>query len=385
MHQDKLRVALVGASAATDRWGARAHAPAFLGLPETELVAVCTSRPETAQIAKDTYGARYAFSDYHEMLKLEDIDMVSVALRVDLHYDVTMAALQAGKHVYCEWPLALNAEQGWDMYNLARKNNLRHAVGLQARYAPDILYLRDLIKDGYIGRPLAVNVLHSHDRGYWRKWSNALFLEKKELGGNALSIFMGHALDTALFCTDQLESLSATSDVLVNKGLLSDTGETIDITAPDNAAMIGRLRNGAIITVQVTWTADPPQGWQMFAYGTDGVLVATSDGNYHFKGITIRGAKRPAVTSDGNRGVQREIPDILPTPSKYNWTPEIPSDSSAFNVGQFARTFTQCIREGKDIHPNFLDGIHLHNILDAIDKSSDTHQWVNITSSTPSN
>ena len=381
MQQNMIRVGLVGASAATDRWGARAHAPTFLGLPETELVAVCTSRPETAQIAKETYGARYTFSDYREMMQIDDIDLISVALRVDLHYDVTMAALQAGKHVYCEWPLTQGSEQGKKMYSMAQKAGLHHAVGLQARYAPAILFLRDLIADGYIGQPLSVNVARFHDRGMWQKWSHALFLEKKELGGSALMNTMAHTIDAALFCLgDDIETLSADVDVLIKEGVLADTGEKIEITSPDNVTMIGRLRRGGMITAQASWSADPQIGWQMFAYGTDGVLIATSDGNYHFKGITVRGAKRPAVTSDGNRGRMRSdaYPPVMDIPAHYNWTSEISPTNSAFNTAQFMRKFVKGIREGEGVPPSFLDGVVLHNLLETFEAASSTRRWVDV-------
>jgi predicted dehydrogenase len=380
--QDKIKVGLVGASAATDRWGARAHAPTYAALPEVELVAVCTSRPETAQIAKETYGARYAFSDYHAMMQLDDIDMVSVALRVDLHYDVTMAALKAGKHVFCEWPLALSSLQAKEMLNMAQKSKLHHIVGLQGRYAPAIMFLRDLISDGYIGQPLAVNVVRFHDRGMWQKWSHALFLEKIELGGSALTITMGHTIDAALFCLgDEIASLSADIDVLLKEGVLADTEERIEVTAPDNVTMIGRLKRGGMITAQASWSADPQIGWQMVVYGTDGVLIATSDGNYHFKGITVRGAKRPKTT-DGNRGLKltNDYPQVLDIPSHYNWTSEVSLTNSAFNTAQLFRRFVKSIREATDIQPSFLDGVRLHNLLETFESASAARRWVDVPS-----
>ena len=104
MAEDKIRVGLIGANAHSG-WSMRAHLPALRAMPDYELTAVCTSRPETAAESAAHYGARLAFHDYHMMVRHPDIDLVSVSVRVPLHHDMVMAALHAGKHVYCEWPL----------------------------------------------------------------------------------------------------------------------------------------------------------------------------------------------------------------------------------------------------------------------------------------
>ena len=104
MSKDKIRIGIIGANPGYG-WSMRAHLPALLLLPGYELTAVCTSRPETAEESKKAYGAKMAFHDYHEMVKHPDIDLVSVSVRVPRHHEMVMAALEAGKHVFCEWPL----------------------------------------------------------------------------------------------------------------------------------------------------------------------------------------------------------------------------------------------------------------------------------------
>src|SRR5713101_1949541 len=104
MAEEKIRIGIIGANAHYG-WSMRAHLPALLALPEYELTAVCTSRRETAEESAKHYGAKLAFHDYHEMVKHPGIDLVSVSVRVPLHRQMVMAALEAGKHVFCEWPL----------------------------------------------------------------------------------------------------------------------------------------------------------------------------------------------------------------------------------------------------------------------------------------
>src|SRR5215217_5748719 len=102
---DKIRVGIVGANAAQGSWGSRAHIPALKSLPEYELVAVCTAHEDTALQAAAAFGAQHAFHDYHAMVQHPDVDLVSVAVRVPYHHEIVMAAIAAGKDIYCEWPL----------------------------------------------------------------------------------------------------------------------------------------------------------------------------------------------------------------------------------------------------------------------------------------
>ena len=96
-------------------------------------------------------AARLAFDDYEKMLAHPDIDAVAVVLRVPSHYEPTMAALNAGKHVYTEWPLGQDTSQAREMAELAQAKGVVNMVGLQARANPAMLHMKDLIEEGYVG------------------------------------------------------------------------------------------------------------------------------------------------------------------------------------------------------------------------------------------
>jgi len=132
MAGEQIRVGIIGANAHSG-WSMRAHLPALLALPEYQLTAVCTAHQETAEESAKHYGARLAFHNYQEMVVHPDIDLVSVSVRVPLHHRMVMAALDAGKHVYCEWPLGANLAEAEEMASLAQAKGVCHMVGLQAR------------------------------------------------------------------------------------------------------------------------------------------------------------------------------------------------------------------------------------------------------------
>ena len=172
----KIRVGIVGATvtAGGSGWGANAHVPALHALPDYELKAVCTAHAETAEASKAAFGAELAFHNFEAMVSHPDIDLVVVAVRVPGHYDLVMQALEAGKAVFCEWPLGATVAEAEKMAKLAADGSLRTAVGLQARSDPTLMYARELVQQGHIGEVLSANLTNVGQaitqRGAGRIW-----------------------------------------------------------------------------------------------------------------------------------------------------------------------------------------------------------------------
>ena len=148
-----LRVGLIGAGG---RWGPRAHVPVLKGVSEAELYAVCAAHADTAQAAADKFGVTRAYGS--DKALNADAAVEAVAVRVPAHYGLCKNGLEAGKHVFCEWPLGANTKEAEELAALARKKNLRTMVGLQRRASRAYLYMRELIQEGYVGQVLAVNM-----------------------------------------------------------------------------------------------------------------------------------------------------------------------------------------------------------------------------------
>ena len=146
----RIRLGIIGASP-TVGWAHRSHLPAIVASPEFELTAVCTTRMETANESARQYGARLVFDDYQKMLEHPEIDAVAVVLRVPAHYQITKDAINAGKHVFTEWPLGRTLEEAEELAALARSKGVTVVVGLQARAAPAMLQMKQLVEEGYVG------------------------------------------------------------------------------------------------------------------------------------------------------------------------------------------------------------------------------------------
>ncbi|MDO8532691.1 MAG: Gfo/Idh/MocA family oxidoreductase [Dehalococcoidia bacterium] len=363
----RIRVGVIGANG-QGRWGSRAHVPAFLALPEMDVVAVCTAHKETAESAARHFNVPRFYWDYHAMLEDPNIDLVSIATKVPLHYPMALAALQAGKHVFCEWPLALSASQADELARTAQERRLHHGVDLQSRGSPPILHLKELCDEGYMGRLLTFNMsimlpTHITPRASHRRWTM-----EEGGGGNALTIQGGHSIDILGWCLGDIVEVCAEVATRVPEVSLSDTGEVVKVTSPDTIAFVCKLVNGAFGAVQSSWVAWHGSGWRMEAYGTEGKLMATSRETLQYGDVRVRGARKDEPAEHD-----------IETPDRLRWVSEIPpTDFVPYNVAQLARKMAEGIIQGHPTHPNFYDAAHLHRVLEAVTRSARERRWVTV-------
>ncbi len=287
---EKIRLGLIGASV-RGTWSARSHLPALRASGDIELTAVCTTRADSAEAARQAYGARLAFSDWREMVTSPEIDAVAVVVRVPSHYAPTKAALEAGKHVYCEWPLGRTTDEAVELAQLAASRGLKTAVGLQARVDPALMYLKELVAKGYVGEILAIKVGLLRE-GVLTRPSHRTWQRDAALGANTLTIANGHTIDAMRFVTGDFGSLSAVVATQAKQWLDTGTNTWLDVTAPDNILISGRLQNGAVVSSHVAAIPYAGSGYRMEIYGRDGTLVASGEDSPQLSKVFLHGAQR---------------------------------------------------------------------------------------------
>ena len=356
-----LRVGLIGAGG---RWGPWAHVPALQGLPETELYAVCTAHADTAQAAADKFGVKHAYGDVKALGADAQVEAALVAVRVPAHYALSKSALDAGKHVYCEWPLGANTKEAEELAALARKKNLLTMVGLQRRASPAYLYMRELIKDGYVGQVLSVNMTMMGS-GVLTRTADRTWQRDVTLGANTLTITFGHVLDAMCMVVGELTEVSALVATQVPQWFETDTRKYVDVTSPDNIMIQGRLESGAIASAYVGVHPYHGTGFRFEIYGKDGTLAMIGGGEAgQEESRKIMGGKKDDKT------LQQ-----LPVPDRLKWVPEaVRKVGRAYDVGQMWVNFSKAIRSGKGIEPDFDHAVRRHRTLDAIVRASETGQ-----------
>src|ERR1700719_2920060 len=225
----KIRVGIVGASA--DRgFASIAHMPALRALPQFEIAAVCTTRQESAEAAARHYGAPLAFSDPEKLAQHPDVDLVTVSVKVPDHCRPVMAAIDAGKHVYCEWPLGRDTDEAVRMLDAAQRRGIRHAVGLQGRMSPAINYAKDLVTDGYVGRVLTATMIGCAPN--WGATIDRAYQADRANGANLLTITGGHQIDALCYCLGEFRELGAFVVRQRDRILVEGTDELIVKTSP---------------------------------------------------------------------------------------------------------------------------------------------------------
>src|SRR5580693_3321226 len=158
LNRNKIRVGVIGANPSRG-FASIAHIPALQALPDFEISAVCTTRQDSADAAARHYGLPLAFCNAEKLAQHPDVDLVTVSVKVPDHYASVMAAIDAGKHVYCEWPLGRNTDEAVRLLDAVERRGVRHAVGLQGQMSPAINYVKDLIADGYVGQVLTATMI----------------------------------------------------------------------------------------------------------------------------------------------------------------------------------------------------------------------------------
>jgi predicted dehydrogenase len=356
---NKVRLGFVGANVHSN-WASQSHFPALMASPDVEMTAVCTTRPESAEEAREAFGARLAFHDFHEMVASPEIDAVAVVVRVPSHYEPTKAAIEAGKHVYTEWPLGRTTAEAEELTALARARGVQTVIGLQSRVSPTLMYVKELIETGYVGQVLACHTTALRD-GPLARASNRTWQRDASLGANTLTIANGHVIDALRFVAGNFARISCLVSTQSKQWYQPDTKEYVDVTSPDNVLVSGQLVGGAVASVHCAGVPWAGSGFRLEIYGTEGTLIITGDvSSQRGQPLTLQGAQRGHTLTD------------LEVPERFRYVPADFPIGDPYNVGQMYALLAEAVRTGQNRAPTFETAVELHQFIDAIKQASDT-------------
>jgi predicted dehydrogenase len=355
---NKIRLGFVGANVRST-WASQSHFPALLASPDVELTAVCTTRPESAVEAREAFGAKLAFHDFRAMVASPEIDAVAVVVRVPSHYEPTKAAIEAGKHVYTEWPLGRTTAEAEELATLARAKGVQTAVGLQSRVSPALMYIREQIESGYVGEVLSCSVTTMRD-GALERHSSRTWQRDASLGANTLTIANGHVIDALRFVAGNFTRVACMVTTQAQQWYQTDTEQLVDVTSPDNVRVCGQLESGAAASVHVGAVPWGGSGFRMEIYGREGTLVATG---------SVSSQRGEMLRVQGARG-SHELRDLA-VPERFVYVPADFPRGDPFNVGQMYALFAEAIRTGQSRLPTFDTAVDLHRFIDTIKQASD--------------
>ena len=357
----RIGVGFIGANV-SHGWGGAVHIPALRLVPELELVAVCNTSQQNASAAAEAFGASQAFCDPAALAASPEVGLVVVCVRAPNHYPLVKAALDAGKPVYCEWPLGRTTAEAEALAALARANGVPNVVGLQSRAAPIVNRMRDLVAEGYVGRVLSCSILGSAPTWgavvdpHYRATADA------DQGITLLRVSGAHALDLMLYCLGEFSELTAFISTQRDRVTVAGSGECIAQTSPDQVLVQGRLQSGAMASYHMRGGMAAGSGQLFEINGTEGDLILSTPELSAFQNADsqLRGSRGGAPM------------EVLPVPDSYRTIGRGAPPGRIANVAELYARIARDLAAGSPLVPDFDLAVRRHHTLEAIQRAART-------------
>jgi len=344
-------------------------------LPAIDLAAVCTSKPETAQNAAKDGGYRKWFSDVSELIKQDDVTIIDCSLPNFAHKAVLLEAIAAGKHVYCEKPLAVNGTEAGEIAKAAAEAGVQVGMTFNYRFIPALMRAYQLIRDGALGELYRFRADYFHT-GYqdperplsWR-------MDKKLSGGGALVDLGSHVIDLIRHLLGEFEAVQAFTQTYIKERPVTRGAQEKGLVTVDDAAWLQiKLKTGAMGTLETSrFATGALDDIRIEICGEKGALrFDLMDANW----LYWFDASRKGGSFGGDRGwvrletIQHYPGASIPSPrSIVGWT-------RTHAENQY--TFLKAVTEGKTPQPNITDGLRTQLVLDAAYASAESGDWVKV-------
>jgi predicted dehydrogenase len=363
----------------------RVHAWAHRSLPffysplprQTRLIGVCTSRRETAEAARQEAGFEFATTNVAELLSRPDIDVIHCCTPNDSHTDLLLAALPAGKHIYCDKPLTRTLEEARRVAEAARSVSTVQRMTFHYRFAPATLRAKELIESGFLGELYQFRGLYLH-AGYIdpqrpRTWRT----EMAKSGGGAITDLGVHAFDLVRFLVGEFDAVNAQLTTRIPMRPDVVTGQPAPVDVDDIAVVQARTKSGAIGVIEASRLATGVQDeLRIELHGSKGMIAWNlMDPNF----LDVYDARDPEEPLGGNRGVKRiECVSRYPKP----WSFKTPKNAIGWNQlhAHSLFDFVRAIAEDDTTSgPTFQDGLAAQAFVHACQQSAEAGGvWANI-------
>jgi predicted dehydrogenase len=377
----ELRVGMVGyafmGAAHSQAWRTVNHA---FDLPlRVRLAAVCGRDGAKVRSAAARLGWERAHTDWRELVAADDIDVVDVCTPGDSHAEIAIAALEAGKHVVCEKPLANTVGEARAMVaaaEAARIAGVRSMCGFNYRRVPAVTYLRQLVAAGRLGEIRHVRAVYLQDWIVDPQFPLVWRLQRDKAGSGALGDIGAHIVDLTQYVTGQLVSgVSALTETFIRErplpaaasGAAAGTGQ---VTVDDAALFLARLSGGAVATYEASrFATGRKNGLRVELNGSLGSAVFDLE---RLNELEWYDATQPGA-EQGFRRILVTEPDH---PYLAAWWPPGHLIGYEHSFTHEVRDFVEAVAVGKDPEPSFADALQVQQVLDAVERSAaDRSAW----------
>ncbi len=367
MTSNELTVAVAGAG----RWSERAHIPGWLRDPRVKVAALVDIDRGAAQAMAEQFSIPLATDDIREVLDEPSIDVLDVATGNDAHFELSMAALEAGKHVLCEKPVHHDARETRRAADLAAANGLKTKLGFTFRYSPAIQYAKDLIDDGFVGEPYMFNGFEQNSQ--WIDPSTPLRqAEEPSVDGEiAISSIEGYGAPIIdimhWWVGSPLTNVVGTMRNFVPERVVRATGRMERMNIDDGDMWICEFESPAMASIQSSYvTVGNYPGIEARIYGSEGAVIVRL---VEERGIcqTIHTATKGSVEF-----VEREVPESY-FPSGGTSREAWPSLFYSNLIRDFA---DEILSGGEANQGDFAQGALVQRTINAFERAARERRWV---------
>jgi predicted dehydrogenase len=351
--------------------------PFHYGLPANiiQLVGVATTRPETAQTAAAEIGCDFWTADYHQLLARPDIEAVDVCVPNHMHAEIVQAAAAAGKHIYCEKPLATGVAEAKAMVAAVQAAGIITQMTFNFRFFPAVLRAQQLVQEGFLGRIFSFRGRY-YRSSYIDPQKPLTWRQRKAIaGGGALFDIGSHILDLLYSLLGPYESVQATMDTLIRmRPTAPGSKESQPVDVDDIALLHLRTAGGVLGLVEASRMGTGlTNDLQFEIFGEQGALRFNAVDPGWLEVYDVREPEKPI---GGMRGFRKlETVQRYPAQKAPDWS----------MAPDFVRTHAECqyqflraIAEGRPASPSLADGLHIQAVMAAAEQSSADGGWVKI-------
>jgi predicted dehydrogenase len=365
----RVGVGVLGAGA----WAEFAHLPGYKRDPRCQLVAIADPVIERAQAFAEKFGIPNVYASHAELIAREDIDLVDVCTPSATHFELSWAALEAGKHVLCEKPVAYDFRETLRAAALAKQNGLKTKLGFTFRYSPAMQYMKELIDQGFVGTPFIFNGYEQNSQ--WLDPQNPLrqvdheadqsVIQVSSLEGYGAPIMdLGH-----LFMGSRFSQVVGTMRNFIPDRVVRATGKMMRMNIDDGDIFIGEYASGALGSIQTSFvTVGNYPGLEARVYGSKGALICRL---VEENGVC---ESLKAATADQVEFREIDVPDRFYPPGgskRESWR-------SLFYANLVHSFVSEILSDGPENEGNFEDGAHVQELINAVEQSFRERRWVSI-------
>ena len=351
--------------------------PFHYGLPAgaVKIAGVATTNPESAWAAGQEIGCDVWTTDYRELLARDDVDLVDICVPNRLHEEVVVAAAQAGKHIYCEKPLAMNVAEARRMVAAVEAAGVKSQMTFNFRFFPAITRAKQLIDEGFLGRVFSYR--GRYYRASYIDYDKPLSwrLRKEVAGGGALFDLGSHILDLIHYLLGDFAGVNATMETLIKERPIAKGATTLGQVDVDDIALLHtRMADGALGTVEISRMGT--------GVANDlGIEIFGDKGAIRFNGadpswLELYDTRDPDAPLGGMRGFKKlETVQRHAGAKSPDWTMP-PGFVRAHAECQYQ--FLKAIDEDLPAAPDLATGLHNQAVMAAAERSAADQRWVTV-------